>query len=206
MDISLLFNPGLYKMTCLKNKKIYIGQSSNVLSRLGRHVDNLEKNRHDCLALQKDFNKYGKVHFLFNSLKLGNEYIDENFRKKMELHELQIIPAELQYNKSRGFETPFFPRSIQVNEKKYKSLNQAARELKESRTHLVRKCLSKKNLNYNFIETWLTQKYAFKSSQPCRIDNKNYSSLNEAGKDLNLNHKTIKNRILSKKYPNYAFS
>lgn len=60
MDISNLFNPGLYKITCLKNNKIYIGQSSNVLSRLGRHVDNLEKDRHDCLELQNDFNEYGR--------------------------------------------------------------------------------------------------------------------------------------------------
>ena len=48
MDVSILFNPGLYKITCLKNNKIDIGQSSNVLSRLGRHVDNLKNNRHDC--------------------------------------------------------------------------------------------------------------------------------------------------------------
>ena len=68
MDISDLFNPGLYKITCLKNNKIYIGQSSNVLSRLGRHSDNLENNRHDCIELQKDFNKFGKKFFKFENL------------------------------------------------------------------------------------------------------------------------------------------
>ena len=60
MDISSLFDPGVYKITCLKNNKISIGMSSNVLSRLGRHTDNLENNRHDCLQLQQDFNQFGK--------------------------------------------------------------------------------------------------------------------------------------------------
>ena len=32
----------------------------NILSRLGRHSDELLNNKHDCLELQKDFNKYGK--------------------------------------------------------------------------------------------------------------------------------------------------
>ena len=55
MDVSHLFNTGLYKISCLKNNKVYIGESSNVLSRLGRHVDNLENNRHDCLRITKRF-------------------------------------------------------------------------------------------------------------------------------------------------------
>nr|YP_009184857.1 putative GIY-YIG homing endonuclease [Jenufa minuta]ALO63010.1 putative GIY-YIG homing endonuclease [Jenufa minuta] len=68
MDISSLFNPGLYKITCLKNNKIYIGISLNVLSRLGRHTDNLEKNRHDCFELQQDFNQFGKKSFTFEAI------------------------------------------------------------------------------------------------------------------------------------------
>ena len=82
MDISYLFNPGLYTITCLKNNKIYNGQSSNVLSRLGRHADNLENNRHDCLELQKDFNKFGKIFFKFESLEIDEKYVNENLQKK----------------------------------------------------------------------------------------------------------------------------
>ena len=84
MDISKLFNPGLYKITCLKNKKSYIGQSSNVLNRLGRHCDALENNRHDCTELQKDFNKYGKSAFIFESLEIGDQYFNEILRKTKE--------------------------------------------------------------------------------------------------------------------------
>ena len=66
MDVSNFFNPGLYKITCLTNQKIYIGESENVLSRLGRHVESLEKKRHDCVELQTDFNLYGKKYFKFS--------------------------------------------------------------------------------------------------------------------------------------------
>jgi len=43
MDLSDLLNPGLYKITCTVNKKQYIGESFNTLSRIGRHTDSLLK-------------------------------------------------------------------------------------------------------------------------------------------------------------------
>lgn len=45
MDV--LFNPGIYKITCstLKNNKVYIGQSNNLLVRLGRHAEKLQVSR-----------------------------------------------------------------------------------------------------------------------------------------------------------------
>ena len=43
MDVSFLFQAGLYKITCSKNGKIYIGQSENVLGLLGTHVISLDK-------------------------------------------------------------------------------------------------------------------------------------------------------------------
>jgi hypothetical protein len=58
MNITTLFNPGLDKITFLRNNKVSIGQSSNVLGRLGPH--SLGRNRHDTLELQKDLNTYGK--------------------------------------------------------------------------------------------------------------------------------------------------
>lgn len=85
MDISILFNPGLYKIICLKNNKIYLGQSGNLISRLGRHCDNLENNRHDCCELQNDFNKYGKQHFIFLALEQNLNYKNETFRKRKKI-------------------------------------------------------------------------------------------------------------------------
>ena len=86
MEVSALFQPGLYKITCLKNNKIYIGQSENILGRLGRHSENLEKNRHDCQELQNDFNCYGKAYFIFEALKdtYGPQFTKQGFREQYE--------------------------------------------------------------------------------------------------------------------------
>ena len=62
------------KLDVLKNNKVYIGESTNILSRFGRHSDNLENNRHDCFELQQDFNKYSKTDFVFKVLELGPEF------------------------------------------------------------------------------------------------------------------------------------
>ena len=72
MDLSDLFNPGLYKITCTANQKQYIGESSNVLLRLGRHTDSLQKNQNDCAEMQKDFHKYSKKELVINEA--GDRY------------------------------------------------------------------------------------------------------------------------------------
>lgn len=202
MDVTLLFNPGLYKITCLKNNKIYIGQSSNVLSRLGRHVDSLENNRHDCFELQQDFIKFGKNHFVLEALELNTQFHNEEFRKEKETLLINQIPEKFRYNKI-NFTNSFGARAIKVNNKTYSSLTQAAKMLDESRTHLVRKCLNLNIKNYEFIELDVVKQYQFRGSQPCVIDGVLYSSLNQAANALNMSHKTIKNRVLSEKYSNY---
>ena len=112
MKISTLFNPGLYKITCLKNKKVYIGMSSNVLSRLGYsiHSDNLEKQCHDCFEFQSDFNRYGKNFFEFEML---NESFKKNieYLKQKELSLIKSMPKNLLYNSLK----PSIARSLCKN-------------------------------------------------------------------------------------------
>ena len=204
MDVSILFNPGIYKIICTKNNKIYIGQSSNILSRFGRHVDNLENNRHDCIELQNDFNKFGKQFFIFEALEFNIKYNNEIFRQEEEILLIKKIPKKNSYNKLY-INKSFAARVIKVNKKIYYSLHEAAKELNESRTHLTRKCLDKKNLNYNFVEQKSNLKFKFNKPVRCKINGTIYKSLNEAAKELNVNHSTIKHRILSKKFPDYKY-
>lgn len=202
MDVSSLFNPGLYKITCFKNNKMYIGQSSNVLSRLGKHVDSLENNRHDCLDLQKDFHSFGKKYFVFEALETNSNFHNENLRKEKETLLINEIPENDRYNKT-SFMNSYGARAIKVDNQVDSSLNHAAKTLNESRTHLVRKCLNPDIKNYDFVEINVIKKYQFRQSQPCIIDGIFYSSLSQAAKTLKMHHKTIKNRILSEKHPNY---
>ena len=72
------------KLSAPKGSKVYIGESTNVLSRLGRHADNLENNRHDCFELQQDFNNYGKTYFVFKVLEINAKLQIEKKRKLTE--------------------------------------------------------------------------------------------------------------------------
>jgi len=138
MDVSDLFNPGLYKIICLKNNKIYIGQSTNVLSRLGRHVDNLENNRHDCIELQKDFNNYGKKYFKFESLEINDQYSTENLRKEKEKQFIKKLKNT--YNIEENKTWNFYSQKLKIKGKIYQSMRQASASLNESHTHFTRKC------------------------------------------------------------------
>lgn len=112
MDLSDLFNPGLYKITCTANQKQYIGESYNVLARLGRHTDSLQRNRNDCVEMQKDFQKYSKKNFFFTVLEVDSKYENKDLRKQRETFLIEQIPEELrsnqleapEYSKSRGIQ------------------------------------------------------------------------------------------------------
>lgn len=203
MDVSDLFNPGLYKIICLKNNKIYIGQSTNVLSRLGRHVDNLENNRHDCKELQKDFNKYGKKFFTFESLEINDQYLNENLRKEKEKQYIKKLKNTYNIQETKAWN--FYSKQVKIKGKIYQSLKQASASLNESRTHLTRKCRDPNNTDYVFLEITNYDKIYKKNSICCKIDNVVYSSISQASKALKKSPTTIKRRCESTNYPNYLF-
>lgn len=203
MDVSNLFNPGLYQITCLKNNKLYIGQSTNVLSRLGRHVDNLENNRHDCLELQNDFNTYGKKFFKFESLEIDDKYVNEKLRKNKENE--YIKNTKDSYNSKDNYNWNFYSQKIKINDIIYDSLRQAALIRNESRTNITRNCKNKNNLDYSFLEKTDYDIIYKKKSISCKIDNVIYDSISQASKILKQSYTTIKKRCNSKEYPNYIF-
>ena len=56
---------GVYKIECILNNKVYIGQSNNIYYRWSRHKSKLRKNCHLNYLLQNDYNKYGENNFKF---------------------------------------------------------------------------------------------------------------------------------------------
>ena len=145
-----MFKPGLYKITCTTNNKIYIGQSEeNVLKQLGEHADQLEKNKHiDCPTMQKDFKTYGKKSFKFEELEVSYvKYIDKSFRKQREQEEIEKIKnknKELSYNEVE--EKTYFGKYIQkvkIFVKEYYGYREAERLIRIPKTTIKRKCLKK---------------------------------------------------------------
>ena len=68
-------NCGIYKITNLKNNKVYIGQSTDIKARWNNHKLELKKNIHKNSHLQNAFNKYGEEAFEFRILE---ETFEEN--------------------------------------------------------------------------------------------------------------------------------
>lgn len=54
---------GIYKIECVENGKVYIGQSVNIRCRAHEHRRMFEKNKHNNLIMQYSYNKYGKKSF-----------------------------------------------------------------------------------------------------------------------------------------------
>ena len=61
---------GIYKITCLKNKRVYLGASVDIQKRFSVHQSLLKRNKHFNSRIQKDFNKYGENEFGFEVVEL----------------------------------------------------------------------------------------------------------------------------------------
>lgn len=57
---------GVYRITNIKNDKIYIGESEDIPRRWVEHITELVSNEHCNYKLQEDFNKYGIKNFQFD--------------------------------------------------------------------------------------------------------------------------------------------
>lgn len=63
-------SPGIYIITCVPNKRIYIGSSVNMRGRYASHKSRLAIGTHSNRHLQNAWNKYGEDAFVFEVLEL----------------------------------------------------------------------------------------------------------------------------------------
>ena len=73
---------GIYKIECLSNGKIYVGQSIAIKRRWIKHRTKLNHNKHDNRYLQHAWNKYGEGNFEFSVLEVCRK--DELDEKEIE--------------------------------------------------------------------------------------------------------------------------
>lgn len=64
---------GVYKIVNKTNGHFYVGSSVNLNKRFWRHKNELRKDKHHCLFLQRAWNKYGEENFEFVVLKTCTE-------------------------------------------------------------------------------------------------------------------------------------
>lgn len=86
----------IYKITCIPNKKVYIGQTNSKKRRFSEHKSELRHNKHYCQYMQNAFNKYGESNFSF-------EIIEECDTKDIDDRERYWIEKCKSNNKQHGF-------------------------------------------------------------------------------------------------------
>lgn len=59
---------GIYKISCRKNGRVYIGETTNIERRWEQHKRLLKNHKHGNKQLQGDWNKYGEESFIFEEI------------------------------------------------------------------------------------------------------------------------------------------
>jgi len=73
---------GIYKITNTKNGRYYYGSASRLKERAYSHRDDLRRNRHANLFLQRDYNKCGEDAFIFEAIETVDGAREEQLAKE----------------------------------------------------------------------------------------------------------------------------
>lgn len=93
---------GIYKITCMVNKKIYIGSSTDISRRFDSHYSDLNRKVHHSSKLQRAYNKHGKENFKFE--KLESCLIDQLLIREQYYLDTLLFAQEFIRNENRKFE------------------------------------------------------------------------------------------------------
>lgn len=116
---SLSQKPGIYKITCTPNGKIYIGSSVNIMRRWQAHKSFLNNNLHTNRYLQSAWNKYGESAFIF-------EIVERCLPDMLENREQFWLDTLRPYDRSIGFNLAKFsdaPRRGRIGTMRGKSVS-----------------------------------------------------------------------------------
>jgi len=86
----------IYKITCLQNEKVYIGQSKNWRKRLNEHKRTLRNGSHRSKQLQRAWDKYGPNQFVHSII----EHCAESVLDEREIYWIEYYKATDKY---KGF-------------------------------------------------------------------------------------------------------
>lgn len=95
--------PGIYKITCIENGKVYIGQSRNVIERIKDHKRRLANNTHDNKHLQNSWNKYSATKFKFEIIETcGASFEELNEREIYWMNVFDSLNKDVGFNIASG--------------------------------------------------------------------------------------------------------
>jgi group I intron endonuclease len=192
---------GIYKITCIKNNKVYIGQTDCFVRRCSQHLKNFKDKKHACKELQEDINLYGLENFKFEII------INENNLKKrlqLEKQHIENTLEELLYNPIRihNFKNqPRVAQRIKIHDIIYPSIREASRKIKQSPRNIGIKLNDTSNKDYQRLD--YHNNFYF-DTYKVKINNQIFestSSVVDAG--LAKTTKQVRDRCKTKKWSNW---
>lgn len=124
-DVSLADAPGVYFIYNRESDKMYIGSSQNIRTRILSHFSLLLRNKHPNIYLQRTFNKYGAMSFMWdvceivqnedNLLEVEQKYLDI----AGELNILRVAGRTTGYRPSKETRKKLSARSSGANNPMY---------------------------------------------------------------------------------------
>ena len=215
----------IYQIENLVTGIKYYGRTNNPQRRKTTHFRELEQNKHINSKLQNAFNKYGKENFVFTILE---EIEDEG--KVFEREEYYLNLEEEKYNISKSSRSPGnyihygsnngFYGKHHSEETKSKIGSKASircrgegnpfygKKHTEETKRLIAEKARETFKGVPKTEEWKKKKRACSPKNiPIVIDGKEYISINEAARELNVDRKTISYRLNSKseKFSGYRY-
>lgn len=189
---------GVYKIDCKSTQRIYIGQTYSFLYRANQHFDKLRSQTHECKEMQKDFNRYSIENFTFEILYFEN---DQTRRIELEIKECSKYSSDVIYNSIEPIGQNLLSKTaqrIQINEKTFSSIREAAKMTNESKTSIIRKLDNSQNLFYIRLNTVNFYKYQV------QIDDKIYNSTREVvNSGLAETTQQVRRRCRSENWPTW---
>ena len=155
IDLTPYVVSGIYEIRCIPKNRVYIGESENLLARLGKHAASLAQNQHDCKDLQQDWNQFGLQGHSFRIIRHGPSW---NTVKRRRAEEAIILKQKRQqsfslYNTDRiATFTKNYRRSIEIDNKVYDSVAAAQKEVDVSETTIRRRLRDPKHSTWKEID------------------------------------------------------
>jgi len=186
--------PRLYLILCKKNKKVYFGQSNNVIYRLGRHFEDLTNQIHDCKELQKDWDEISNSNtFSFVVLSISSQWKSEKLRKKKETELIQLNSAHI-YNNIMSIGSTYL-RAVSIKDKIFQSIAEAARELNISETTIRRNITNPKKVDWKDVVNGTSEIRNLESAKPIIVYGKLYRSIRQASIETKINRNTLTSHL-----------
>ena len=162
---------GIYKIKNRINRKVYIGESLDIMKRWEQHIFELISNTHHNYKLQEDWNKYRQDNFSFEVIVT----LDDKIKKLVDRH-ITLIYENIYINKFNSIEEGY-----NIEDSFTKVMNGDKRVLMVQ-PHLLK-----------YYQTKVENKFYIEEDGIIRTD---YYSMGQIEKELGIKRPTLKRRMI----------